>query len=112
MSRLLEWLRRRQVRRVTVTTAPADVLLQSVAVLRHFGARVVRCDVEDGTLEARLAAGARLTLAAVEDAAGSRASIVPPSTSQRTTRAPKCRSTATLCSSTSAGAVVTVTRRT
>ena len=75
MSRLLEWLRRRQVRRVTVTTAPADVLLQSVAVLRHFGARVVRCDVEDGTMEARLPAGARLTVAAVEDAAGSRVTL-------------------------------------
>ena len=75
MPRLLEWLRRRHVRRVTVTTVPADVLLQSVAVLRHFGARVVRCDVEDGTLEARLPAGARLTLAAVEDAAGSRVTL-------------------------------------
>ena len=75
MPRLLEWLRRRQVRRVTVTTAPADVLLQSVAVLRHFGARVVRCDVEDGTMEARLPAGARLTVAAVEDAAGSRVTL-------------------------------------
>ncbi len=75
MPRLLEWLRRRRVRRVTVTTAPADVLLQSVAVLRHFGARVVRYDVEDGTLEARLAAGARLTLAAVEAEAGSRVTL-------------------------------------
>jgi hypothetical protein len=75
MPRLLAWLRRRHVRCVTVTTAPADVLLQTVAVLRHFGARVVRCDVEDGTLEARLAAGARLTLAAVEDAAGSRVTL-------------------------------------
>jgi hypothetical protein len=75
MPRLLGWLRRRRVRRVTVTTAPADVLLQSVGVLRHFGARVVRCDVEDGTLEARLAAGARLTLAAVEDGAGSRVTL-------------------------------------
>ena len=75
MSRLLQWLRRRQVRRVTVTTAPADVLLQSVSVLRHFGARVVRCDVEDGTMEARLPAGARLTVAAVEDAAGSRVTL-------------------------------------
>ena len=36
---------------------------------------MVRCDVEDGTLEARLAAGARLTLAAVEDAAGSRVTL-------------------------------------
>ena len=75
MSRMLQWLRRRHVRRVTVTTAPADVLLQTVAVLRHFGARVVRCDVEDGTLEARLAAGARLRLAAVEDAGGSRVTL-------------------------------------
>ena len=75
MPRLLAWLRRRHVRRVTVTTAPADVLLQAVAVLRHFGARVVRCDVDDGTLEARLRAGARLTLAAVEDAAGSRVTL-------------------------------------
>jgi len=67
----LAWLRRRRVRRLRVTTSPADVLVQSVAVLRHFGARVVRCDVDDGTLEARLAAGARLTVSAVEEAAGS-----------------------------------------
>jgi hypothetical protein len=46
-----------------------------VAVLRHFGARVVRCDVEDGTLEARLPAGARLTLSATEEAAGSRVTV-------------------------------------
>lgn len=69
------WLRRRRVRRVSVTTAPADVLLQSVAVLRHFGARVVRCDVEDGTLEARLAAGARLRVSAIEEATGSRVTM-------------------------------------
>jgi hypothetical protein len=75
MVTLLGWLRSRRVRRVTVATPPADVLLQSVAVLRHFGARVVRCDVEDGTLEARLAAGARLTLAAVEDTSGSRVTL-------------------------------------
>ena len=75
MRPLLDWLRRRQIRRVTVTTAPPDVLLQSVAVLRHFGARVVRCDVEGGTLEARLSAGARLRLAAIEDAAGSRVTL-------------------------------------
>jgi hypothetical protein len=58
-----------------VSTAPADVLLQSTAVLRHFGARVLRCDVEEGTLEARLPAGARLTLSAVEEAAGSRVTL-------------------------------------
>jgi hypothetical protein len=58
-----------------VSTAPADVLLQSTAVLRHFGARVLRCDVEAGTLEARLPAGARLTLSAVEEAAGSRVTL-------------------------------------
>lgn len=58
-----------------MSTAPADVLLQSTAVLRHLGARVLRCDVEDGTLEARLAAGARLTLSAVEDEAGSRVTL-------------------------------------
>lgn len=69
------WLRRRRVRRVSVTTPPADVLLQSVAVLRHFGARVVRCDVEDGTLEARLAAGARLRVSAIEEATGSRVTM-------------------------------------
>jgi len=70
MITLPRWLARRRVRRVRVATAPADVLLQSVAVLRHFGARVVRCDVEDGTLEARLVAGARLRLSAAEEAAG------------------------------------------
>ena len=58
-----------------VSTPPADVLLQSTAVLRHFGARVLRCDVEEGTLEARLPAGARLTLSAVEEAAGSRVTL-------------------------------------
>jgi hypothetical protein len=71
MASLLRWLRRRRVRRVRVTSAPADVLLQTVAVLRHFGARVVRCNVEDGTVEARLAGGTRLTLSAVEEPAGS-----------------------------------------
>jgi hypothetical protein len=72
---LLGWLRRRRIRRVSVASAPADVLLQSVAVLRHFGARVVRCDVEDGTLEARLAAGTRLRVSATEEAAGSRVTM-------------------------------------
>jgi hypothetical protein len=72
---LLRWLRPRRVRRVDVATAPADVLLRSVAVLRHFGARVVRCDVEDGTLEARLAAGARLRVSAIEAASGSRVTM-------------------------------------
>jgi hypothetical protein len=75
MPALLAWLRRRRTRRLHVAAAPADVLLQSVAVLRHFGARVLRCDVEDGTLEARLAAGARLTVAAMEDGAGSRVTV-------------------------------------
>jgi hypothetical protein len=75
MPGLLGWLRRHRVRRVSVTTPPADVLLQSVVVLRHFGARVVRCDVEGGTLEARLAAGARLRLSATEEAAGSRVTV-------------------------------------
>jgi hypothetical protein len=75
MPGLPPWLRRRRVRNVVVSTAPADVLLQSVAVLRHFGARVVRCDVEGGTLEARLAAGARLLLSASEEAAGSRVTV-------------------------------------
>lgn len=75
MPALLAWLRRRRVRRVSVTSAPADVLLQAVSVLRHFGARVVRCDVEDGTLEARLAVGGRLTLSAAEDEAGSRVTV-------------------------------------
>lgn len=75
MHGLPDWLRRRRVRHVSVTTAPGDVLLQTVAVLRHFGARVVRCDVEDGTLEAQLAAGARLRLSAIEDATGSRVTM-------------------------------------
>jgi hypothetical protein len=73
--RLLAWLRRRRVRNVVVTAAPADVLLQSVAVLRYFGARVIRCDVEEGTLEARLAAGARLVVSATEEVAGSRVTM-------------------------------------
>jgi hypothetical protein len=62
MRALPDWLRRRRVRHVSVATAPADVLLQTVAVLRHFGVRVLRCDVEDGTLEARLATGSRVTM--------------------------------------------------
>ena len=73
--RLPGWLRPRRSRAVRVSTPPADVLLQSTAVLRHFGARVLRCDVEDGTLEARLAAGTRLTLSAVEEATGSRVTV-------------------------------------
>ena len=75
MTALLGWLGRRRLRHVAVTSAPADVLLQSVAVLRHFGARVVRCDVEDGTLEARLAAGACLRVSATEEATGSRVTM-------------------------------------
>jgi hypothetical protein len=75
MRALPDWLRRRRVRHVSVATAPADVLLQTVAVLRHFGVRVLRCDVEDGTLEARLAAGARLRLSAIEEATGSRVTM-------------------------------------
>ena len=75
MARLPGWLRRRRIRRLSVPAAPVDALLQSVAVLRHFGARDLRCDVEAGTLEARLAAGARLTVAAREDAAGSRVTV-------------------------------------
>ena len=53
MRALPDWLRRLRVRHVSVATAPADVLLQTVAVLRHFGVRVLRCDVADVTLEAR-----------------------------------------------------------
>ena len=75
MGGLSGWLARRRVRRLTVSTAPADVLLQSAAVLRHFGARVVRYEMDDGTLEARLAAGARLRLAAVEEADGTRITL-------------------------------------
>jgi|SRR5687767_8007090 hypothetical protein len=75
MSGLLAWLRPRRVRRLSVTSAPADVLVQAVSVLRYFGARVVRCDIEDGTLEARLAAGARLRLSAAEEEAGSRVTV-------------------------------------
>jgi hypothetical protein len=75
MPGLLAWLRPRRVRRVSVTSAPADVLVQAVAVLRHFGARVVRCDVEDGTLEARLSPGGRLMLSAAEDAVGSQVTV-------------------------------------
>lgn len=73
--RLPGWLRSRRSRSVHVNTPPADVLLQSTAVLRHFGARVLRCDVDGGTLEARLAAGTRLTLQAVEETAGSRVTV-------------------------------------
>ena len=75
MASLLRWLRRPRVRRLSVTIAPSDVLLQSVMVLRELGARVVRCDVEEGTLEARLAAGTRLRLAASAEAAGSRVTL-------------------------------------
>jgi|SRR5690349_7529887 len=75
MRGLSGWLARRRVRRLTVGTAAADVLLQSAAVLRHFGARVLRYDVDDGTLEARLTAGARLRLAAVEETDGTRVTL-------------------------------------
>jgi hypothetical protein len=73
---LTRWsLRRVRVRGVRAAEAPADVLLQSVAVLRHFRARILRCDVETGTLEARLPAGARLRLSAVEETPGSRVTV-------------------------------------
>ena len=49
--------------------------LRAAAEHARFGARVVRCDVEDGTLEARLSAGGRLMLSAAEDAAGSRVTV-------------------------------------
>lgn len=64
-----------RVRHLEAPAAPDDVLLQSVAVLRHFRARVTRYDAEDGTLEACLVAGGRLRLSATADGQGSRVTV-------------------------------------
>ncbi|HEV8471490.1 MAG TPA: hypothetical protein VGR82_01830 [Methylomirabilota bacterium] len=61
--------------RVDVATAPADVLLQSAIVLRNLGAIIARLDLDEGTLEARLATGAPLRLRAAADGGGSRVAI-------------------------------------
>jgi hypothetical protein len=62
-------------RRLDLATAPADVLLQAAIVLRSLGAAVTRLDLDAGTLEARLAAGGLLRLAAEPEADGSRVAI-------------------------------------
>lgn len=41
-------------REVLVAGTPEDALLHGVRVLRRLGARITRCDPEEGTLEARL----------------------------------------------------------
>jgi hypothetical protein len=60
-------LRSGRVRRFDVDGAPADVLMHSSLVLRGLGATLARLDLDAGTLEARLAVGARLRLRAEAD---------------------------------------------
>jgi hypothetical protein len=43
-----------RVRDVVVAAQPDEALFASVAVLRHLGARIVRYDIETGTVEARV----------------------------------------------------------
>ena len=50
----MTWPIRARVRDVVVAGPPEEALLHSVALLRHLGARITRCDVDAGTLEARL----------------------------------------------------------
>jgi hypothetical protein len=55
MMRWLVRLARPAPRRLLAPAAPDEVLLQGVTVLRAVGARILRYDVEAGTLEARVA---------------------------------------------------------
>lgn len=88
----MEWLLRLArpgPRRLRAAAPPDTVLLQAVAVLRAAGARIVRYDVEAGTLEARVAPwsipgtvrltaeadGAAARVAIASDAPGSRALV-------------------------------------
>jgi hypothetical protein len=66
---------RGRARRLDLAAAPADVLLQSAVVLRSLGAAVTRLDLDGGTLEARLLAGALLHVRAEAEADVSRVAI-------------------------------------
>jgi hypothetical protein len=70
---LLPWPGR--VRRFDVDATPADVLLQSSIMLRGLGVSIRRLDLDAGTLEAELLAGARLRVRAESEADGSRVAI-------------------------------------
>jgi tRNA A22 N-methylase len=62
-------------RDVVIDTRPDEALLASVAVLRHLGARIIRYDVEAGTLEAtvrRFRRSALIRLRADADGTGTR----------------------------------------
>ena len=50
----MPWFAGAQPRDVVVAAPPDEVLLHSVAVLRHLGARITRYDMDTGTAEARL----------------------------------------------------------
>ena len=73
LAQLLPWSARG--RRLDVGAAPADVLMQSSLVLRGLGAAISRLDLDNGTLEARLAVGGVLRLRAEVDEDRSRVAI-------------------------------------
>jgi hypothetical protein len=75
LAQLADLLRGRAGRRLDVATVPADVLMQASLVLRGLGATVARLDLDAGTLEARLTAGAVLRLSAEPDGDGSRVEV-------------------------------------
>ena len=67
-----------RAREVLVAGTPEDILLHGVRVLRHVGARITRCDPEQGTLEARLTRWRRpalVRLRAVPAPPGTRVSL-------------------------------------
>ena len=66
---------RHRGRTLWLASVPADVLLQSSIVLRGLGVSIRRLDLDAGTLEAELLAGARLRVRAESEADGSRVAI-------------------------------------
>lgn len=78
---MMRWfvrLARPAPRQLLAPAAPDEVLLQGVAVLRAAGARIVRCEVEAGALEARVepwTIPGVVRLTAVADGTGARVRI-------------------------------------
>lgn len=78
---MMRWfvrLARPAPRQLLAPGAPDEVLLQGVAVLRAIGARIVRCEVEAGTLEAAVepwSIPGVVRLTAVADGTGTRVSL-------------------------------------
>jgi hypothetical protein len=66
---------RGRARTLRLASIPADVLLQSSVVLRNLGASIRRLDLDAGTLEAELLAGAVLRVRAESEVEGSRVDI-------------------------------------